>query len=591
MNGFLSQRILQRGTWQSFERAVARYLIVAGWSNVRLVGQTGDGGADVIASRGGRRWLFQMKFYKKAVGSSVFPETVDAAARYGADVSIIVSKSGFTADLRNQVIDNRTGGPLVQLWDIPDLARFGETVPEESPAERFPADYLLRPYQESACQSVVQEWINNQSGSALVVLATGLGKTFVAGSAIRRIANLRPQARVLVLAHTNELVKQLERSFWPFLRASESTMIATGQEDFDWDSMSEFQFVFGSRDTFASRVGLANSLPTFDVVIVDECHHVSTATYDRIFEALNIGTPDGPFLIGLTATDWRPDGRALDQWFSDPVVRIDLVDALNSGFLSNVDYRMFTDNIDWHALHRDDDAVYSPKAINKAIFIKEWDEAVIDHIRSSWKEISALGMNPRCVVFCSTIDHAERVAAQVNSIELTSATTLHSGRGLSAIERNKRLWNFSEGKSGVICVVDVFNEGIDVPDVNLVIFLRVTHSRRIFIQQLGRGLRLARGKSKVIVLDFVSDVKRFAEGLDMKSRLHEPESEKPVIAVGDRIERGFGSKFSFRRANSEDIEGEAFLTAWLGEIRDLKDKGDDVAVLRYPDPHLIPNGR
>jgi len=594
LTSFLDERLLRRGTWQSFERAVTRYLIIGGWTNVRLVGQTGDGGADVIASRGGRRWLFQVKYYQKAVGAKVFAETVDAAARYEAQISVIVSSGGFTAELRDLVQHQMSDGPRVQLWDIGDLARYGSAMPDAAPAEQHPDSFKLRRYQEDACQSIVRCWLDNPASSALVVLATGLGKTFVAGESVRRISSLKRDIRVLVLAHTNDLVRQLERSFWPFLRSSESTMIATGEESFEWDSMKQFNYVFGSRDTFASRVGLSREIPQFDVVVVDECHHLSTATYDRIFDALSVGESEGPFLIGLTATDWRPDGQSLDQWFSDPVVRIDLVDALKSGFLSNVDYRMYTDNIDWTAFDREDgDGLYSPKAINKAIFIREWDEAVVSHLRNTWEEVENLGMQPRCVVFCSTIEHAERVAAQVNSIELTNATTLHSGRGLSAVERNKRLWDFSEGRIGVMCVVDVFNEGIDVPDVNLVVFLRVTHSRRIFIQQLGRGLRIVRGKSKVIVLDFVSDIRRFAEGLDMKSRL-QPHTENDLtdeVVVGNRVESGFGSQFSFRRSNSEDLEGEAFLSAWLGEIKDLKERGDDVAILRFPDPHLTPHGR
>jgi superfamily II DNA or RNA helicase len=80
------------------------------------------------------------------------------------------------------------------------------------------------------------------------------------------------------------------------------------------------------------------------------------------------------------------------------------------------------------------------------------------------------------------------------------------------------LWEFSDGQIGILCAVDVLNEGVDVPDVNLVVFQRVTHSRRIFVQQLGRGLRLADGKDKVVVLDFVNDIRRFAEACTSKER-------------------------------------------------------------------------
>ena len=87
---------------------------------------------------------------------------------------------------------------------------------------------------------------------------------------------------------------------------------------------------------------------------------------------------------------------------------------------------------------------------------------------------------------------------------------------MNPVERNRLLWDFADGRIGILCAMDVLNEGVDVPDVNLVVFQRVTHSRRIFVQQLGRGLRLAEGKDKVIVLDFVSDVRRFAAGLELQ---------------------------------------------------------------------------
>src|SRR3954465_1592567 len=86
-------------------------------------------------------------------------------------------------------------------------------------------------------------------------------------------------------------------------------------------------------------------------------------------------------------------------------------------------------------------------------------------------------------------------------------------------ERNLVLSKFEEGEIQAMCAVDIFNEGVDVPDVNIIVFQRVTHSRRIFIQQLGRGLRLADDKTKVIVLDFVSDIRRFAAGLELKDQL------------------------------------------------------------------------
>jgi len=93
------------------------------------------------------------------------------------------------------------------------------------------------------------------------------------------------------------------------------------------------------------------------------------------------------------------------------------------------------------------------------------------------------------------------------------------GKSLQGWERNRILADFHDGVINALCVVDILNEGVDIPDVNVIVFQRVTHSRRIFIQQLGRGLRLSSEKEKVVVLDFVSDVRRFAAGINLKNQL------------------------------------------------------------------------
>ena len=571
---------------------MGRYLATAGWKSVRNVGQSGDGGADVIATINDRRWLIQVKKYKRAIGESVISETVNAVARYDAHIPVIVSSAGFTLRLREAVEEQRKLGVPIQLWDAPQLERMGRDLPEEALIERRPDEFQLRPYQEEACDAILQRWLEDPGGSALVVLATGLGKTFVAASALRRIASQLDRPRVLVLAHTNPLLIQLEREFWPFLKASERTLIANGDEKFEWNDLSNIEFVFASRDTVVARLNSGDKLPEYDVVLVDECHHLLSASYDLILDELRIDSDQGPFLIGLTATDWRPNGQSLEGLFGDPIIRIDLVDALRGGFLANVDYRMYTDNIDWDSLSENFSGQVSPKRINRTLFIREWDDAVVEHVHEAWNELKEDGVQPRGIVFCSTKEHARRIAAQINALQFTRAEVLYSGSGISIVDRYRTLWEFADGKTGIICAVDIFNEGIDVPDVNLIVFQRVTHSRRIFVQQLGRGLRLAPGKKRVIVLDFVNDVRRFAEGLKLQDGLPGQISgsgETLYIRAGDHIESG--SRFSFRRANSDDSEGASFLRQWLGDIENLNEVGEDVSILTYPDPSIVPHGR
>jgi superfamily II DNA or RNA helicase len=584
MTRFLSDVAVSATSWQAFERLVSRLLISEGYQYVSVIGRSGDGGADVLAIKDGKRWLFQVKRWTAPVGGEVMDRTVAAVRTYGADIPVIVSKSGFTADVVEQRSRLAADGINIQLWDRDALVRRGNRLPDEPLVVREPERFGARGYQEDAVQKIVNAWTNNSSGSALVVLATGLGKTFVAAEALRRISASRPNLRVLVMAHTNDIVYQLERAFWPFLSPDQPTAIVNGIERPEWSDLHHFPIVFGSRDTMASAEGSGVGFPDFDVVAVDECHHLGADTYERVLDTLDVGSPNGPFLLGLTATPWRPNGEGLDHRFDAPVASIDMVQGLQQGFLSNVDYRIYTDNVDWDALRALQGDRFTPKAINRTLFINQWDDAVVERTQEAWAE---LGGNGRGIVFCGTIEHAEKVAARINSLGFTSARPIYSrsssGEAMGAIERSRLLWNFADGRIGILCAVDVLNEGVDVPDVNLVVFQRVTHSRRIFVQQLGRGLRLAPGKTRVIVLDFVSDVRRFAAGLELQRAL-----DAGGPAPGSPVTVNLPSRVTFHRANTDDLDGASFLREWLGELGEVEEAGEDVSVMRFPPVDLLP---
>jgi len=307
--------------------------------------------------------------------------------------------------------------------------------------------------------------------------------------------------------------------------------------------------------------------------------------YQTLLSELRAGHPGGPFLIGLTATPWRPDDIDLQKIFGEPLVCVDLVAGLRKGFLTNVDYRMYTDNINWKALGQLQGRQFSPRAINRSLFINEWDDAVVYALQSAWKE----QQKPRAIVFCGTIDHALTMRDKINALGFCSAAAIYSqsvaGKAMAPYERNRVLSDFHDGSIDVVCAVDIFNEGVDVPDVNIIVFQRVTHSRRIFIQQLGRGLRLAPGKERVIVLDFVSDIRRFAAGLDLKDKLEagaDADRDGPV-----RIH--LPHKVTFRRVGQEDPKTESFLRQWLEDVAEVEAAGEDVSVLSFP-PSL-PGGR
>ena len=568
---FKSQyQIMSEITWQAFERNICRLLMYEGYENVRLVGQTGDHGADVTATKFGKRWLFQAKHWKKPIGMSVVEETLSAAAEYRAAVPVIVSSMGFEAAVKEKQRSLLTRSIPLQLWDSDTLIQHASKLPANPIDPRKP-----RPYQETAINEIVNCFIRKEN-KALAVMATGLGKTFVAGESIRRIRAIRPGLRVLVCAHTNDLVYQLERAFWPFLKPSETTLIWNANERPTEEMLHKTDFAFACVDSVSGWVESGRSLPDYDILLVDECHHVGSSMYNRVFQALTAGKPGGAFALGLTATPWRPDEVDLTTYFGNPVVTIDMVMGLKKGFLANVDYRMYTDNINWDSLKNINGRSFTPKQINRTLFINQWDDSVVVTLKNTWNEQP----KPRAIVFCGTIEHAIIMRDKINALGFCRAAAIYSGGAnnqyepMSQYQRNRVLSDFADGYINVVCAVDIFNEGIDVPDVNIIVFQRVTHSRRIFIQQLGRGLRIAEGKDKVIVLDFVSDIRRFAAGISLKDQL-EPH-EKGTVRID------LPNKVTFMKVGGEDPGTESFLRQWLDDVVAIEESDNDASVLKFP---------
>ncbi len=579
---FLTKDTIDALTWQAFERAVCRLLLHEGFEGLRVVGQTSDGGADVLAHKESKRWLFQVKHWKARVGPDVIDRTLEAMRSYRARVPAVVALNGFQDAVREQQRALLSGGIPLQLWDRTTMVERAQRLIDTYPVP--PGRYEVRDYQEDAIRALIEVYSAGHVRKALVVLATGLGKTFVAAEALRRLNTSAPVGRLLVLAHSNELIYQLERSFWPFLKASQGTIVWNGYEKPALSEMAKASGVFACVDTVFEHMNRGGELPPFEIVLVDECHHAGAMMYQTVLRELHAGQTGVPFLIGLTATPWRPDDTDLQLYFGEPVVSVDLVSGLRRGFLTNVDYRMYTDNINWEALGELKGSVFSPRAINRSLFINQWDDAVVYELQSAWKEQT----KPRAIVFCGTIDHAITMRDKINALGFCSAAAIYSqpvaGKAMAPYERNRILSDFHDGTVNVVCAVDIFNEGVDVPDVNIIVFQRVTHSRRIFIQQLGRGLRLAPGKQTVIVLDFVSDIRRFAAGLDLKDKLETAERGKP-----GRVRVQLPHKVVFRRVGAEDPKTETFLRQWLEDVAAVEAAGEDASILKYP-PSL-PGGR
>jgi superfamily II DNA or RNA helicase len=565
---FITEESIHGGTWQSFERLVQRLLLHSGFENIRLVSAPGDHGADILASKNKKRWLFQVKNWEKKVGIDVVAEVLRSCKEYEADIPVIVSKKGFDATVQSSIETYHRNGIYLQLWDSNTLINRAKAVENRVLNTRSP-----RKYQEEAIKSILDAYLHEPKRNSLIVLATGLGKTFVCAESLRRIL-INKKQRVLVLAHTNPLVYQLERSFWPFLLPEFSTVVWNGNEKPSQSVLEKSTFVFACIDSVSISLKTHHELPEFDIIIVDECHHAGSKSYQSVLDLFGSGTNGGCFTIGLTATPWRTDDVEITKYFGEPRIQIDMIQGIQNGFLAQVDYRMHVDNINWDIMYTPDGLQYSPRQLNRTLFINQWDDAVVNELKNIWH----LNHEPKAIVFCGTIEHTIIMRDKINRLDFAHAEAIYSQSSStipqqSVFQRNKILADFSDNKIGVICTVDILNEGIDVPDVNIIVFQRVTHSRRIFIQQLGRGLRLSDQKSKVIVLDFVSDVRRLAAGARMKDDL----------AQGTRID--YPSNISFRRIGSEDSQTELFIRDWLdkvGSLEQIEEMSDDTTRLRIP---------
>ena len=547
MPGFMSHERLAYGPWQAIERALARLLEHAGFDDVAVVGGTGDLGADVVGTYAGKSWLLQSKYrWSGRVGSAALREAVQGKSAYGVDVCIAATNQAFNEDAYQYRQSLLSSGIEADLWDGNTLLKHFDNLRSESASRRD-----LRDYQVAAVDAVEQRRSQGARAS-LIVMATGLGKSLVAGELIANELFRNPDGEILVLAHTVDLAKQLERSLWPTLRKEISTHLwAEGESPAYAGGVTcgTWQSVVGAvaREDLAGR---------YSLLVVDEAHHAPAPAYRSLIEAL-----EPNFLVGLTATPWRGDERNLGDIFGEPAFTMDIVDGMQGGYLADVDYRMLVDDIDWDEIGAMSRSGYSVRDLNAKLILPDRDEAMVARVIERMRGLD----DARVMCFCRTIDHAERIQRLFQARDV-QAGVLHSR--LHREDRFRTLANFRNGSQRLVLSVDMLNEGIDVPDVNMVVFMRVTHSRRIFVQQLGRGLRVTPTKNRVVVLDFVADVRRIAAGIELNRGARQRAEGVEVLRFqeGDIVRFGSDSPAIFFDeylrdvASIEDLDESAKLT-------------------------------
>ena len=472
-----------------------------------------------------------------------------AQDHYHADRAVVVTNTHPSHAAQKRAQDLARLGRQISFWR-------GSNLPELLAAATEHPPLRLRDYQDEAVAMLSADLARN--GRALLVLATGLGKTVVGGEIIGRYVRDHPDRDVLVVAHQKELVNQLERALWRHLPKRVPTQVLTGD-----DQPTSLAGVTCATVNSALPAVLRGWRP--GLVMVDETHHVGeVGQYDQLLGELS----DSP-QFGVTATPWRGDAYDIEHRFGAASYKLGIEDGMRRGYLTAVDYRLFVDNIDWDAVRNASEHAYSLKDLNSRLFLPQRDEAIVDALQEAWNGTPA----PRGIVFCQTIEHCEQMQARLRAVPgWAEAAALHND--LPKREQQQRLLDFRAGRIPILVAVDILNEGVDVPDVNILVFARVTHSRRIFVQQLGRGLRLREGKTKVIALDFVSDIRRVAALLNLRRQLGADE-----IEVIPRVPQA--------RINFNDTRAEGLLEQWIRDAADLETANDE-ARLQFLDPDVLP---
>lgn len=361
----------------------------------------------------------------------------------------------------------------VQLFD--DLAEKTITNIFEPRGSQIPILYHLRKTRE--------EGFNK----GLVVAATGVGKTYLSAF------DSRDFNKILFVAHREEIIKQAMQSFKNIRPEKSMGYFYSDVKENNKD------IVFALVQTLGKEKYLNKEFFTkdyFDYIVIDEFHHASSKNYQKI---LDYFAPK--FLLGLTATPERLDGKdILSICDYNLVYEVTLKDAINKGDLVPFRYYgIYDDTVNYDNITFLNGKL-NEKELEQALMIAKRDNLVLGNYNKYTSK--------SCIGFCSSRNHASHMAKSFNKAGVKSLAVYSGIQSEYCEERSSALNKLRTGEVQVLFTVDMFNEGLDIPNIDLVLFLRPTESPTVFLQQLGRGLRKTKDKEYLTVLDFVGNYKK-----------------------------------------------------------------------------------
>ena len=385
------------------------------------------------------------------------------------------------------VIDDEELTRYSKNWHKPavskDLAKYDHAEEADTMVE-----VLFRPRgAQIEALYALEESRSEGAAKGLVQAATGVGKTYLAAF------DSAKYKRVLFVAHREEILKQAAVSFKNVRHSDDYGFFNGKQKDTDK------AVIFASVATLGRKEYLTEDFfgpETFDYVVIDEFHHAVNDQYQRI---VNYFKPQ--FLLGLTATPERMDGKNIYEICDYNVpYEISLKEAINKGMLVPFHYYGIYDETDYSSLHLVKGR-YDEKELNETYIGNVRRTDLIYKYYMKYRSKRALG-------FCCSRQHAEEMAREFSKRGVASAAVYSNADGEFSEDRNRAVAKLKDQEIKVIFSVDMFNEGVDIAALDMVMFLRPTESPIVFLQQLGRGLRTSRGKEYLNVLDFIGNYEK-----------------------------------------------------------------------------------
>ena len=384
------------------------------------------------------------------------------------------------------------------------------------------AKYTILPHQKQILDKLA---VIREGGVLrnLIVAATGTGKTVISAFDYKVFTDQTEGThRLLFVAHREEILKQSRRTYRSVLLDANFGDIWVG----DSRPQNGIDHLFISVQTFNSKYErIFSGLPAdyYDYIVIDEAHHLVADSYRKIISKF---TPK--LLVGLTATPERMDGVSLLPDFDNQIsAEIRLPKALDEGLLTPFQYLCISDETDL----TDEELMQGDRYVATKLTEKLCKSQRVGLIVNRLQYYLADEHKCRALGFCATKKHAQFMAEEFRRVGLKAAY-LTSDNDAERLSLNKQL---AKGEINYLFVVDIFNEGVDIPAVDTVLFLRPTESLTIFLQQLGRGLRLYPGKQQLTVFDFVAQLN---QKYDFASRFRSllTRTDKSVV---DQVKNGF----------------------------------------------------